>query len=107
MGCWASTRQDSVDEVGGLNRRLVVMAFAIFMFGLAMVLFGTAWGLVFSGAATPLVMTVCLLIAGIAIWRVARFGSRNDWNSGQARRAHVRRLYGRRRSHHAQAADSH
>lgn len=82
------------------------MAFVFFMFGLAMVLFGTAWGLVTAGAATPLVLTVCLLVAGIAIWRVARFGSRHDWSSSQARRAHDRNLYARRRSHHAQAANS-
>jgi len=82
------------------------MAFVTFMFGLAMVLFGTAWGLVKIGAATPLVMTVSLLIAGVAIIRVWRFGAGKDQTEAQSKWMHDRQQYGRRRLHFAQNASS-
>ncbi len=83
------------------------MAFVFFMFGLAMVLFGTAWGLVTIGTATPLVMAVCLLVAGIAIRAIWRFGAGNDGSVSQSKWLHDRQLYSRRRSHHAHTASSH
>jgi hypothetical protein len=84
------------------------MAFIFFMFGLAMVLFGTAWGLVTIEAPTPLVMAACLLVAGIAIGRsVWRFSAGQDATASQSKWMLERQLYRRRRSHHAQAANSH
>jgi hypothetical protein len=85
----------------------MIMAFVFFMFGLAMLLFGTAWGLVTIGAATPVVMAASLLIAGIAISHVWRFGVGNNETEGRRKWMHDRQLFDRRRPHHAHATSSH
>jgi hypothetical protein len=64
-----------------------VMAASLFMLGLAMLLFGVAWGLVKVGLAVPFVVTVSLVIAAFAIRAaMARFGTGDlDWDPGDHR----------------------
>lgn len=41
------------------------MSFALYLFGLAVLIGGIAWGLVLAGLATTYVVIACLIIAGI------------------------------------------
>jgi hypothetical protein len=41
------------------------MSFALYMFGLAILITGIAWGLVTAGLATTYVVIACLIVAGI------------------------------------------
>lgn len=43
------------------------MSFALYMFGLAVLLGGVAWGLVAAGLAVTYVVIACLIIAGLGI----------------------------------------
>jgi predicted MFS family arabinose efflux permease len=43
------------------------MSFAIYMFGLAVLLGGIAWGLVTAGLDTRYVAIICLIVAGLGI----------------------------------------
>jgi len=43
------------------------MSFALYMFGLAVLLGGIAWGLVTAGIALTYVVITCLIIGGIGI----------------------------------------
>jgi hypothetical protein len=43
------------------------MSFALYMFGLAVLLGGIAWGLVTAGLAVTYVVITCLVIGGIGI----------------------------------------
>ena len=43
------------------------MSFALYMFGLAVLLGGIAWGLVIAGIALSYIVIACLIIAGIGI----------------------------------------
>jgi membrane-bound acyltransferase YfiQ involved in biofilm formation len=43
------------------------MSFALYMFGLAVLLAGIAWGLVTAGIAVTYVVIACLVIAGLGI----------------------------------------
>ena len=43
------------------------MSFALYIFGLAVLLGGIAWGLVMAGVAVTYVVISCLVIAGIGI----------------------------------------
>ncbi|HEU5134592.1 MAG TPA: hypothetical protein VFU13_05550 [Steroidobacteraceae bacterium] len=43
------------------------MSFALYMFGLAVLLGGIAWGLVTAGLALTYVVIVCLIVAGLGI----------------------------------------
>jgi len=41
------------------------MSFALYMFGLAILITGIAWGLITAGLATTYVVIACLVVAGI------------------------------------------
>jgi Zn-dependent protease with chaperone function len=43
------------------------MSFALYMFGLAVLLGGIAWGLVAAGLALTYIVITCLIIAGLGI----------------------------------------
>jgi len=43
------------------------MSFALYMFGLAVLLGGVAWGLITAGLAVTYVVIACLVIAGLGI----------------------------------------
>ena len=43
------------------------MSFALYMFGLAVLLGGIAWGLIVAGLAVTYVVIACLVIAGLGI----------------------------------------
>jgi hypothetical protein len=43
------------------------MSFALYMFGLAVLLAGIAWGLITAGIALTYVIIACLILAGIGI----------------------------------------
>jgi predicted MFS family arabinose efflux permease len=43
------------------------MSFALYMFGLAVLLGGVAWGLVMAGLAVSYIVIVCLIAGGIGI----------------------------------------
>jgi len=43
------------------------MSFALYMFGLAVLIGGIAWGLVTAGLAVTYVVIACLIIAGLGI----------------------------------------
>jgi len=41
------------------------MSFALYMFGLAILITAVAWGLIIAGLATTYVVIACLVVAGI------------------------------------------
>jgi hypothetical protein len=41
------------------------MSFALYMFGLAILITAVAWGLIMAGLATTYVVIACLVVAGI------------------------------------------
>jgi len=43
------------------------MSFALYLFGLAVLIGGIAWGLIAAGLATTYVLIACLIIAGLGI----------------------------------------
>jgi len=43
------------------------MSFALYMFGLAVLLGGIAWGLIAAGLAVTYVTIACLVVAGVGI----------------------------------------
>lgn len=43
------------------------MSFALYIFGLAVLLAGIAWGLITAGVAVTYVVIACLLVGGIGI----------------------------------------
>jgi hypothetical protein len=43
------------------------MSFALYMFGLAVLLGGVAWGLIVAGIALTYIVIACLIIAGLGI----------------------------------------
>jgi len=43
------------------------MSFALYMFGLAVLLAGIAWGLIVAGLAVTYVVIACLVVAGLGI----------------------------------------
>ena len=75
------------------------MGFVFFMFGVGIVLFGLAWGLVAGGFAIPYVLLVCLMVAGAAIKiAVSHMGTGDDRDSsGQAKRIEDQREFHHRR----------
>lgn len=55
------------------------MSFALYMFGLAMVVAGIAWGLVTAGVATVYVVIVCLIVLGAGVMTaVSRTRTKDD-----------------------------
>lgn len=50
-----------------LSGEVISMSFALYMFGLAVLLGGIAWGLVTAGLAVTYVVIACLVIGGIGI----------------------------------------
>jgi hypothetical protein len=64
-----------------------VVASSLLILGVAVLLFGVAWGLVTIGLAVPLVVAVCLIVAAVAI-RVAVSRVDSDdmaWDPGEHR----------------------
>ena len=43
------------------------MSFALYMFGLALLIGGIAWGLVAAGVSQTYILIACLIVAGIGI----------------------------------------
>ena len=43
------------------------MSFALYMFGLALLIGGIAWGLVTAGVSQTYILITCLIVAGIGI----------------------------------------
>ena len=48
-------------------RMIFRMSFALYMFGLAVLLGGIAWGLITAGLAVTYVVIACLIVAGLGI----------------------------------------
>jgi predicted MFS family arabinose efflux permease len=51
----------------GATHPEISMSFALYMFGLAVLLGGIAWGLVVAGLALTYVVIACLIVAGLGI----------------------------------------
>jgi predicted MFS family arabinose efflux permease len=53
--------------MGATRPTEISMSFALYMFGLAVLLGGIAWGLVVAGLALTYVVIACLIVAGLGI----------------------------------------